>query len=154
MCSDQKVDCLVYRLKGMNEPIENWGHEYVRHLATEIGARWRTSDAAHKAAMEKAVIEIVTYDLKHNAEVEACDLLLEIDRLDILVEHVKKDEHERACLYLLNSSPLSPDPDNHNMIRAALQIFLKFEKEFEALRCAVMLNDSALIAKCFKSKDE
>uniref|UniRef100_A0AC35GNR0 RPN1 N-terminal domain-containing protein n=1 Tax=Panagrolaimus sp. PS1159 TaxID=55785 RepID=A0AC35GNR0_9BILA len=87
------------------------------------------------------------------AEVEACDLLLEIERLDILLEHIKKEEHERACLYLLSSAPLSPDPDNTNMIKTAMQIYAKFGKELEALRCAIMLNDPALINKLFNSND-
>jgi 26S proteasome regulatory subunit N1 len=154
MCSDEKSDCLDYRLEGMNEPIENWGHEYVRHLATEIGSEWRSGTSTRKGSMEKLITEIVSYNLKHNAEVEACDLLLEIERLDILIDLIKQDEHERACLYLLSSSPLSPDPDNTNMIRTAMQIYSKFGKELEALRCAVMLNDPALINKLFTSEDE
>uniref|UniRef100_A0AC34GUR2 26S proteasome non-ATPase regulatory subunit 2 n=1 Tax=Panagrolaimus sp. ES5 TaxID=591445 RepID=A0AC34GUR2_9BILA len=154
MCADEKGDCLNFRLEGMNEPIENWGHEYVRHLAMEIGAEWRSGTSTRKDSMEKLITEIVIYNLKHNAEVEACDLLLEIERLDILIEHVKIDEHERACLYLLSSAPLSPDPDNTNMIKTAMQIYSKFGKELEALRCAVMLNDPALINKLFNSKDD
>lgn len=30
MCSDEPQDCINYRLKGMHEPIGDWGHEYVR----------------------------------------------------------------------------------------------------------------------------
>uniref|UniRef100_A0AC35FFD8 RPN1 N-terminal domain-containing protein n=1 Tax=Panagrolaimus sp. PS1159 TaxID=55785 RepID=A0AC35FFD8_9BILA len=134
-------------------PIEKWGHEYVRHLAMEIGAELRSGTSTRKESIEKIIVQIVTYNLKHNAEVEACDLLLEIERLDVLLEHIKKEEHERACLYLLSSAPLSPDPDNTNMIKTAMQIYAKFGKELEALRCAVMLNDPALINKLFNSND-
>lgn len=44
---------------------------------------------------------IVVHNMKHNAEVEACDLLIEIERLDLLQEHVLDVDHPRVCLYLL-----------------------------------------------------
>lgn len=53
--------------------------------------------------------------------------------------------------YFLNSkkicscAPLTPNPDNHTLIRCAKDLYLKFGKGFEALRCAIMLNDIELI---------
>jgi 26S proteasome regulatory subunit N1 len=47
------------------------------------------------------VRDIVRHNMKHNAEVEACDLLLEIERLDLLKEYVEEVDHARVCLYLL-----------------------------------------------------
>ena len=44
--------------------------------------------------------EIVPYHMQHNAEAEACDLLMEIERLDLLQEYVDKDVFPRVCLYL------------------------------------------------------
>uniref|UniRef100_A0AC34PXR3 26S proteasome non-ATPase regulatory subunit 2 n=1 Tax=Panagrolaimus sp. JU765 TaxID=591449 RepID=A0AC34PXR3_9BILA len=153
MCSDEKSDCLDYRLKGMAEPIEDWGYEYVRHLTMEIGNEWKTSTDERKKLMMPLVKEIVIYNLKHNAEVEACDLLIEIEQIDLLLDLIDKESHERVCLYLLRSSPLTADPDNQAMIRCAMNIYSKFGFEFEALRCAIMLNDIDLIKKKFVSKD-
>lgn len=38
--------------------------------------------------------------MRHNAEADACDLLMEIERLDLLETFVDKDTFPRVCLYL------------------------------------------------------
>ena len=40
MVMSEKRECLQYRLLGSDEDIGGWGHEYVRHLAGEVGAEW------------------------------------------------------------------------------------------------------------------
>ena len=40
MVMSEKRECLKYRLVGSDEDIGDWGHEYVRHLAGEVGAEW------------------------------------------------------------------------------------------------------------------
>lgn len=107
MCSDDKSSCINYRLKGLQEPIGDWGHEYVRHLAMEMAEEWRAhgdGTPASKARREELLIlvkHIVAHNMRHNAEVEACDLLVEIERLDLLLEFVEEVDHSRVCLYLL-----------------------------------------------------
>jgi 26S proteasome regulatory subunit N1 len=39
--------------------------------------------------------------MKHNAEADACDLLMQIENVKILVDYVEKDTYQRVCLYLL-----------------------------------------------------
>ena len=46
------------------------------------------------------VDEIIPFHMKHNAEPEAVDLLIEVERLDILAGHVTEANHARTCLYL------------------------------------------------------
>lgn len=55
----------------------------------------------HLDELTELVREIVVHNLKHNAEVEACDLLIEIERLDFLIRYVEEVDHSRVCLYLL-----------------------------------------------------
>ena len=43
---------------------------------------------------------IIPYDMQHNAEIDACDLAMEIERLDLLEEYVDKNTYNRVCLYL------------------------------------------------------
>jgi 26S proteasome regulatory subunit N1 len=38
--------------------------------------------------------------MAHNAEAEACDLLMEIERLDLLEQYVDESAYPRVCLYL------------------------------------------------------
>ena len=52
-------------------------------------------------ALVKLALEIVPFFMSHNAEADACDLLLEIEKLDELPPHVDKDTYARVCLYLL-----------------------------------------------------
>ncbi|VDK77497.1 unnamed protein product [Onchocerca ochengi] len=146
MTSDDKNDCINYRMMGKHEPIGDWGHEYVRHLAMEMAEEWRSygdgTDAHNKRREQLLTLtrEIVLHNMKHNAEVEACDLLIEIEKLDLLSEYVEEVDHGRVCLYLLSCSPLMPDPDNEILIKTAMNIYRKFGKNFDALRCAIMLN--------------
>ena len=44
--------------------------------------------------------DICVYCLEHSAEAEACDLLMEIERVELIVELVAEDIYERVCLYL------------------------------------------------------
>jgi len=154
-CADKKSDCIDYRIKGMHEPIGDWGHEYVRHLAMEMAEEWRrTGDGSAESKKRRdelltLVRDIIRHNMKHNAEVEACDLLLEIERLDLLREYVEEVDHARVCMYLLSCAPLTPDPDNQILIGVARDLYLKFDKPFEALRCAIMLNDLKMIRSIF-----
>ena len=44
--------------------------------------------------------EIVPYLMSHNAEAEACDVLMEIEHLDLLQQYVDDSAFPRVCLYL------------------------------------------------------
>lgn len=55
---------------------------------------------------------------------------------------------------LFSCSPLTPDPDNRILIKTSKDIFLKFSRKFEALRCAIMLNDVAMIREIFVSTED
>ncbi|PAV63079.1 hypothetical protein WR25_19852 [Diploscapter pachys] len=92
--------------------------------------------------------------MRHNAEVEACDLLIEIERLDLLKDYVEEPDHGRVCMYLLSCAPLTPDPDNTNLIRTSMEIYIKFGKHFEAVRAAVMLNDTEAITTIFRNTED
>lgn len=46
------------------------------------------------------VRDICVYCLEHSAEAEACDLLMEIEKVDFIIELVSEDIYERVCLYL------------------------------------------------------
>lgn len=44
--------------------------------------------------------DIVPYHMSHNAEAEACDLLMEIEKLELLQDYVDESAYTRVCLYL------------------------------------------------------
>lgn len=146
-------EALRYRLKGSREEIGSWGHEYVRHIAGEISSDWQNeSTPEHKTKLIELVHDIVPYHMKHNAEAEAADLLMEIEKLDLLDSYIDdEDVCQRVCLYLTSCVPYVPDPENSNILRTALRIFCKFNKLPEALRCAMQLNDLDQIKAILKA---
>ncbi len=86
-----------------------------RHLASEIGQVWNEFEDDNKDTKKekiegepkyekdqllKLAMAIVPYHMKHNAESEACDLLMELEKIDLLEQFVDKDAYPRVCLYL------------------------------------------------------
>jgi 26S proteasome regulatory subunit N1 len=97
-------ETLKYRFIGSTEEdIGSWGHEYVRHLSGEIMQEYQARVEADQPTEEliKLALEIVPFFLKHNAEADAVDLLLEIESINQLSRFVDKDTYERVCLYMV-----------------------------------------------------
>uniref|UniRef100_A0A3Q3KMI0 26S proteasome non-ATPase regulatory subunit 2 n=1 Tax=Monopterus albus TaxID=43700 RepID=A0A3Q3KMI0_MONAL len=147
-------ECLKYRLLGSQEELASWGHEYVRHLAGEVAKEWQEveeNDKTQQEALLKLVKEIVPYNMAHNAEHEACDLLMEIERLDMLEDYIDENAYGKVCLYLTSCVSYVPEPENSALLRCALNIFRKFNRYPEAVRLALMLNDVELVENIFTS---
>ncbi|KAG7459101.1 26S proteasome non-ATPase regulatory subunit 2 [Solea senegalensis] len=147
-------ECLKYRLSGSQEKLASWGHEYVRHLAGEVAKEWQEVEENDKTQQEtllKLVKEIVPYNMAHNAEHEACDLLMEIERLDMLEDYIDENAYGKVCLYLTSCVSYVPEPENSALLRCALNIFRNFNRYPEALRLALMLNDVELVENIFTS---
>ena len=169
MTMSDKNDCLKYKLLGNTDRqnIEAWGHEYIRHLAGEIVSEWNAidpekdqsssptegdiemGDSEMKDNLLNMVQQIVPSQMKHHAESEACDLLMEVEKLDLLDEHVDKNSFARVCLYLTSCVPYVPDPENTNLLKTALRIFRKFEQYPQALRLALQLSEPQLVREIF-----
>ncbi|CAG8438595.1 3197_t:CDS:10 [Ambispora gerdemannii] len=147
-----KRDSLKYRLQGSREDPGSWGHEYVRHLSTEIGQEF-----LHRSEQELPVddlmtlaLEIVPFFLKHNAEADAVDLLLELEAIDQLPQFVDKDAYARVCLYMVSCVNLLVPPDDVAFFRTAHTIYRQHNKYTEAVSLAVRLQDLDLIREDFE----
>ncbi|XP_047474955.1 26S proteasome non-ATPase regulatory subunit 2-like [Penaeus chinensis] len=154
MTMSEERECLKYRLLGQRGDIGDWGHEYVRHLAGEIAQEWETlgeDDDARRAELISEAHVIVPYHMQHNAEAEACDLLMEMEQLELLTsqDYVDKDAYSRVCLYLTSCVPYVPDPENTNLINTSLQLYRKFGQYPQAMRLALQLHDFDLIKQLF-----
>lgn len=69
----------------------------LRQLEGEIAEEWNNVD--DKTQLLELIKSIVDFDMRHNAEIQACDLLMEIDQLDLL--HMDQSNYLRVCLYLV-----------------------------------------------------
>lgn len=150
---NQEKDTLRYRLIGTGEDSSLWGHEYLRHLAGEISVEYeiRVSEEKPIEDILKLVEEIVRYNVKHNAEPEACDLLLEIDRLSDIIEYADELNYQRICLYLVACSNYVQSPEDEQILRVVIQIYKKLNQEPRAMNIALRLNDRDEIGTIFKS---
>lgn len=109
--------------KHAQDNLNSWGHEFVRSLAGEIGQEYNQRIVDSGADPEsdepfqdllKMVNVIVPFHLTHNAEAEAVDLLIEVQRLRGLLEleGIDENNYQRICLYLMKTAGYMSDPDD------------------------------------------
>lgn len=95
-----------------------------RHLAGEVAKEWQELEEGDKVQQEtllKLVKEIVPYNMAHNAEHEACDLLMEIEHLDMLDLYIDENAYAKVCLYLTRYRPRPILPmDEHHRSKVVL----------------------------------
>lgn len=172
---------LKFKLEGTKGDLGRWGHEYLRSLAGEIGQEYSSrrmkivevgdeggapaaaagtpkpmeiSDVDVSDLME-LVDDIVPFHLQHNAEAEAVDLLVEVQRLKKLLElpYVDDKNYERVCLYLLRMADYMSDPDDLlEMMTTAFELYRKQGKYCDAVRVALRMDEpdrlAQLLAEC------
>lgn len=149
-------ESLRFRLAGSNESVGAWGHEYIRHLAGEIGSEWAERIEADKPTDDLLALvhQIVPFHMAHNAEPEAVDLLLEVEQLPSLLQYVDEANYGRSCLYLVSTCAYLPPPDDVAVLQQAFEIYLKFKAFPDALRVALRANDRGLQQRAFAACDD
>ncbi|KOO53054.1 26s proteasome non-ATPase regulatory subunit 2, partial [Chrysochromulina tobinii] len=173
MAEDGVRESLNYKLLGSRDDLGSWGHEYVRHLAGEIGAEYNdrltqaeaAAEAAKKAAaggdavmsdappkpadelLPLILAQITPFFMKHNAEAEAIDLLMEVGRLAEVVQYSDATNVERLCAYLSQLAQYVPEPDDSMVLHVAVDVQRKLGRYPEALMLAVRLGEDELVAE-------
>jgi 26S proteasome regulatory subunit N1 len=152
-------ECLRFKLQGTQVNISSWGHEYVRSLAGEISEEFNqrtleaaADDEAHVDDLMILVDDIVPFQMRHNAEAEAVDLLLEVQQLPKLLEMPVVDErnYERVCLYMLRSAQFVADPEDLDTLYNTAYGLYKGQKKYtDALRVAIKSDRRDLLAELF-----
>ena len=93
--------------------------------------------------------------MHHNSEPEAVDLLLEVDSISGISEHVDDKNADRTCRYLVAVAAYLAFPDNGAALSAAYDSYLKVGKVHDAMRVALSMNDRGRAEKVFiASEDE
>lgn len=88
--------------------------------------------------------------MKHNAEADAVDLLMEIESIESLPQFVDSNTFARVCLYMVSCVPLLPPPDDLAFLHTAYNIYLTHGRLTNALALAVRLDDEQLIRSVLK----
>jgi len=140
---------------------EDWGHEYVRHLVADINEAHREITTAESndenSAQLKQIINFIPtllkYLMKHKAE-EACDLLLEVEQIDLILDFVSEENYRRVTLYFFSASAYLPNPDNVKALDICYQIFMKLKKAVDSLQVAIKLDSSEKVLAVFTAFED
>ena len=146
-------ESLIYCLKGSRKNLVGWGHEYLRSLAGQIGKEYenRVEKDEPKEDINQLVDQIIPQFINHNEEPEAVDLLLEVERLDSLIDFTTENNFERVCVYLSTCSSYAADTEEmQHSLGTTFKIFSKFKRYPDALRIAQKMNNMDLIGEVMK----
>ena len=140
MAEQGTLECLKFKLAGTQVNIASWGHEYVRYLSGEIAEEYNKRVLNEEELAEGEcevddllvlVDDIVPFQMSHNAEAEAADLLIEVQQLSKIVDNPVVDErnYERVCLYLIRSADFIGDPDDlYALLSTCFSIYMRQRK--------------------------
>ena len=148
---EERQDTLKYRLLAPTQDIGSWGHEYVRHLALEIGEVYGKRIAADESTADLVdlALSLVPLFLKSNQEADAVDLMSELEIIEELPKFVDENTYGRVCLYMVSMVNLLTYPDNEQFLRVAHGIYKNYKQYTQAMVLAIRLNDYDLIATDF-----
>lgn len=139
---------------GTQKSLGEWGHEYLRQLESEIIDQWATCQKS-AANLMPLVKDIVKYDCKYHAELQACDLLMEIDKLELLPQYIQKDTYPRICLYLASCAKYVDDMEGTKITEMVAGQYMKFEEYSKALMMYMQTQNVAMVQKVFEAcKDQ
>ncbi|KPM44378.1 26S proteasome regulatory subunit rpn-1 [Neonectria ditissima] len=153
---EDRQDTLKYRLLAPTSDISSWGHEYVRHLALEIGEVYGkriTIDEPTKDLVDLALILIPLF-LKSNAEADAVDLMSELEIIEELPKFVDENTYARVCLYMSSLVSLLTYPDNETFLKTAHNIYIEYKQFAQAMVLAIRLHDVDLIKADFDKAED
>jgi 26S proteasome regulatory subunit N1 len=150
-------ESLKYRLHGTKEGLTSWGHEYIRSLSGEIAAehRERVENGKDVKDLLELVEEIVPFNMKHNAECDAIDLLSEVEKVPVIIDLCEEATYGRVCLYLQGlANYAATQADKTLYLKVCITLYLKFKMYPLALRVALKLNDTKDVSNIFSSCED
>ncbi|KAG5950401.1 proteasome regulatory particle base subunit [Claviceps sorghi] len=152
---EDRQDTLKYRLLAPTSDMLSWGHEYVRHLALEIGEVYGkriTADEPTAELIDLALV-LVPQFIKSNAEADAVDLMSELEIIEQIPKFVDENTYSRVCLYMVSMVNLLTYPDNESFLRTAHNIYMQYKQIAQAIVLAIRLHDVDLIRADFDKAD-
>ncbi|KAF5383134.1 hypothetical protein D9615_005031 [Tricholomella constricta] len=173
-----KYRLLSASLRPADSPLADpgtWGHEYVRHLAAELGDEYtireeedvkpETPTLGEDGVGGKPEVKLpgtieglralarqcAVFLLGHNAEPDAVDLLEELEIVEDIAKLVDDNTYGRVCQYMIRCVNLLPPPDDISFLRTAHTIYVQHQKFPEALALAIRLGNPDLIREDFNA---
>lgn len=153
---EDKLETLKYRLLAPSKDLGSWGHEYIRHLALEIGQDYnrKTIEDEDTEELVNLARTLIPHFLSHNAEADAVDLLSELERIQEIPQYLDENTFARVCLYMVSMVNLLTYPDDQQFLRTAHDIYMQYNKLPQAMVLAIRMNDTHLIHQDFGSTND
>ena len=153
---DDRLDTLKFRLAAPSQDLGSWGHEYVRHLALEIGQDFqrRLGEETDVEELIALTRNLVPYFLTHNAEADAVDIMSEMEMIQEIPQYLDENTYARVCLYMVSMVNLLTYPDDQQFLQTAHDVYKQYKKLPQAMVLAIRLNDIDLIQKDFDSTED
>ncbi|XP_060522298.1 26S proteasome non-ATPase regulatory subunit 2-like isoform X2 [Cylas formicarius] len=143
-------DCLKYCLMGTMQNIGDWGHEYISQLETEIVQQWTLSHCSVSDKMLMPLIhDIVRFNCDLRAEIQACDLLMEIDKLAMLSNYVASNNYQKICSYLSSCMKYVDNIERKKIMQITYEQYMKFEEYSRALAIALQTENLEWVKDVF-----
>ena len=81
----------------------SWGHEYIRHLAAELGPEFasRLEDKGNVEELRALGMVCAKFLLTHHAEPDAIDLLAALECIERVTELIDENVYARVCAYMV-----------------------------------------------------
>ncbi|KAF8463501.1 armadillo-type protein [Kalaharituber pfeilii] len=148
-----RTDSLKYRLLAPSPDLGGWGHEYVRHLALEIGMEYekRSEKDEDVTDLKDLALSLIPFFLSHNAEADAVDLLSELEIIEQIPPFLDENTYQRVCLYMVSMVNLLAPPEDVAFLRTAHSIYRQYNKLTQAMTLAIRLHDLDLIDEDFEA---
>ncbi|RPA75452.1 putative 26S proteasome regulatory subunit mts4 [Ascobolus immersus RN42] len=145
--NEERLDTLNYRLQAPSNNIGGWGHEYLRHLALELGKDYtrRLEKDEDVLELRNLALVVVPFFLSQSAEPDAVDLLTEVEAIDQLPSLLDENTYPKAALYMSSMVNYLSPPEDYIFLKTIHEIYIKFNKLQQAMQVAVRLNDVKLV---------
>ncbi|KAF7383393.1 hypothetical protein HZH66_012743 [Vespula vulgaris] len=148
-------ECLDFCIKGAVKNPGEWGHEYVRQLEAEIVDEWTSAPIKEeediRSQLTPLIESIVKFNMKHNAEIQACDLCLEIDQMNFLHDYLDSNNFSRVCHYLTSCAAYSEDTERKQILEFVFDQYMRFGEYSKAMLIALQLANPDLVFKCLST---
>jgi len=149
---DVTETALSWVLQGSKTNLTSWGQEFIHTLSSDICKEYLNRLDQEKAFDDllDLVSVIVPFLIEQHSENEAMDLLLEVEKLDTIMDLVNVNNYKRICVYLMASSNYAADTDEQrSILEITYNIFSKFKEYANALRVAIKMNNMLFIKQTF-----
>ena len=136
----------------------SWGHEYVRHLAAELGEEYNVREEDELEALPGTIEDLrllgkkcASFLTQHNAEHDAVDLLEELEIVNEIATIVDENTYSRVCLYMLRCVNLLPPPDDISFLKTVHAIYVQHHKFPKELAVPIRLKDPEFTQEGFNT---